>query len=208
VNPVLTAVLAVVGVAVLALFMRGGSRDGDSPRATEPREGDAPEREDAGLDESGEAGDDDLESVDVVAVTSDGCALVPDTHAVRLVPPHEDGEAWKAGEAARERRGQLAIAMSWHAAEFTGARVVRGDADEAPWRLEALGLEGEYTTLLFETRDGADAALRLFESRGVIRLGEDEDGRAMPPSPEQFTEARRIALETEAALDADDEPGR
>ena len=95
--------------------------------------------------------------------------------------------------------------MSWHDGDFTGARVVHGAADEGPWRFEALGRDGEYTAFVFETREGADAALGVFESRGVIRLGRDEDGNPVPPSAEQFEEARRIFLETEAALELDDD---
>jgi len=144
----------------------------------------------------------------VVAVTSDGYALLPDTHAVRLVPPDDDGEAWKAGEKGRNRRGELALAMSWHSGDFTGARVVRGAADEGPWRMEAMGREGEYTAFVFETREGADAALALFQSRGVVRLRGDEDGNEAPPSAEQFEEARRVFMETEAGLDAPDEEER
>ena len=58
---------------------------------------------------------------------------------------------------------------------------------------------------MFETREGADAARELFERIRVVRLGEDEDGRPMPPSPEQFAEARRVYQETEAALDLPDD---
>src|SRR5438874_2159145 len=53
--------------------------------------------------------------------------------------------------------------------------------------------------------EGADAARELFERIRVVRLGEDEDGRPMPPSPEQFAEARRVYQETEAALDLPDD---
>jgi len=126
------------------------------------------------------------------------------------VPPEEEGEAWKAGSAARNRRGDAAIGMSWHAGDFTGARVVQGGGD-TPWRLEALGRDGEYTLFSFETRDAAQGALGLFESRGIIRLGTDEDGREMTPSAEHFAEARRIFEETENELamapDPEDEPG-
>lgn len=172
----------------------GGSPVAATPRPTEPEPEPEPDEDDA---ESGEAGE-------VIAVTSDGYALLPDAHAVRMMPPDEAGDAWKAGDTARNRRGELALAMSFHAGEFTGARIVRGEADEAPWRLEALGREGEYAAFLFETREAADAALGLFESRRVVRLGVDEDGRPAPPSAEQFAEARRVFLETEAALELED----
>jgi hypothetical protein len=125
---------------------------------------------------------------------------------VRLVPPHEEGDAWKAGRTGRNRRGEMALAMTWHNGDFTGARVVQGAADEGPWRFEALGRDGEYAAFVFETREGADAALSVFQSRGIVRCGQDEDGNPAPPSAEQFEEARRIYMETEAALESSDDP--
>jgi hypothetical protein len=204
VSPVLTAVLAVGAVVVIALLARAGSHGDETPRPMSdapPVDEDAPADRDADDDE-----DDEWENVDVVAVTSDGYALVPDTHVVRMVPPHEEGDAWKAGAKGRNRRGEMALGMTWHNGDFTGMRVVQGAADEGPWRLEAMGRDGEYSAFVFETRDGADAALNLFESRGVVRHGRDEDGDPAPPSAEQFEEARRIYLETEASLEIDDDP--
>jgi len=193
-------------VLVIALLARSMAtrNEGVTPAPPEPLPGrdDEPQAEPSDGDE--DAAGDEQDGDEVVAVTSDGAALVPDAHAVRMVPPHEEGEAWKAGDSSRNRRGEQALAMSWHAGEFTGLRIVRGEADEAPWRLEALGRDGEYTVLLFETREGADAAVALFESRRIVRLGIDDEGRPMPPSAEQFAEARRIFFETEAALDAPD----
>lgn len=199
---VVGGVVAVAVVVLVAMLARRGG--GEAPEGTVRTDAPAqpePEDDDAG----GVEEDDDEESVEVVAVTSDGYALVPDTHAVRFMPPQEEGEAWKAGTTGHSPRGQRALDMSWHAGDFTGGRVVRGAADEGPWRFEALGRDGEYAAFVFETREGADAALGLFESRGVIRLGHDDDGHPSPPSPEQFEEARRIYMETEAALDHDDE---
>jgi hypothetical protein len=207
VSPVLTGVLAIGAVVVLALLARANSKSEEIPRPvndTLPAPDDSP----LGGDDPDDDDDDEWESVDVVAVTSDGYALVPDAHAVRLVPPHEEGEAWKAGEKGRNRRGEQALTMSWHNGDFTGARVVRGAADEGPWRFEAMGRDGEYTAFVFETHEGADAALAAFVSRGVVRHGRDEDGNPVPPSAEQFEEARRIYLETEAALGMDDEEER
>ena len=203
-SPVLTGVLAIGAVVVLALLARASSRSEEIVRPVNDSITPGDESEPGDEDADG----DEWESVEVVAVTSDGYALVPDAHAVRLVPPHEEGEAWKAGEKGRNRRGELALGMSWHNGDFTGARVVQGAADEGPWRFEAMGRDGEYTAFVFETREGADAALAVFESRGVVRHGRDEDGNPAPPSAEQFEEARRIYLETEAALDMDDEEGR
>jgi hypothetical protein len=206
VSPVLTAVLAVGAVIVVALLARASSRDEQTPRPVNDALPQDPDVRDVGDD--GADDEDDWESLDVVAVTSDGFAIVPDAHAVRLVPPHEEGEAWKAGEKGRNRRGELALAMSWHNGDFTGARVVHGAADEGPWRFEAMGRDGEYTAFVFETREGADAALKVFESRGVVRSGRDEDGNPAPASAEQFEEARRVYLETEAALEMNDDEER
>lgn len=189
-------------VLVIALIARaaGGKSDGVQPMGDASRDPLPPI--DAGEDDDrGEPDDDEFEAAEVVAVTSDGFALVPDAFAVRLVPPHDEGEAWKSGSTVRNRRGERALEMSWHAGDFTGARVVRGAADEGPWRFEAMGRDGEYTAFVFETKEGADAALELFRSRKVVSHFRDEDGREIPPSAEQFDEARRVYLETEAALE-------
>jgi hypothetical protein len=200
---VLWGLAAVAAVVVVGLLMRRGS--GSSEATALPAGHDAADVDPDAAASDGADDDDELEEVEVVAVTSEGDAVVPDTHAVRLVPPPEAGEAWKAGTTSQSPRGQRAIERSWHAGDFTGARVVRGEADEGPWRMDALGRDGEYTALVFETREGADAALKLFQSRRVIRLGRDEDGHEVPPSAEQFEEARRIYLETEAALEFDED---
>ena len=203
----LLATGAVVLIVAAAFIMRGGSKDedgaeGGTREGGEDRvsEGAVPEPEELDTEP-----DDEWDEDEVVAVTSDGYGFLPDRHAVRLVPPHEEGEAWKAGESAHNQRGAAAIAASWQAGDFTGARVVRGGGDE-PWRFEALGRDGEYTVFGFENHEGAEAALKLFESRGVIRVGQDEDGNPAPPSAEQFAEARRIFEETEQALASEREP--
>ena len=207
----LVAVGAVVLVALIARGMQKKSEPGATPAASAPAERWASDHNLATATATAEADEEDDEAEDdeghIIAVTTHGEALVPHLHAVRLVPPEEQGEAWKVGAGIRSSnlRGEQALSMSWHPGDFTGARVVRGGAEEGAWRLEALGREGEYTTFSFETRDGADAARELFERLGVVRLGEDEEGRRMPPSAEQFEEARRIYLETEAALDLPDE---
>jgi hypothetical protein len=197
-------VLGVAAVLAVGLMMRGKQRDDEDSPASKPEdsvsEGASPEPEDYGAESGDDWGEDEWDEDEVVAVTSDGYAFLPDRHAVRLLPPDEEGEAWKAGQrTASHARGQKALDMSWHAGDFTGARVKRGGGEE-PWRLEALGRDGEYAVFGFETEEAARAALQLFESRGVVRLGEDEDGNPVPPSPEQFDEARRIYEETEQAL--------
>lgn len=214
----LTGGLIAVGVVVvLGLLMRRGNKP-DSPKASRGREdafseGAVPPREQA-LGESGLTPEDeamldelgaDFHDDEIAAVTSDNFALVPDRHAVRLIPPDESGESWKTGHAATNARGAHAIAMSWHAGDLTGGRVVRGAADEGPWRFEGLGRDGEYTAFIFETEEGAHAALAVFESRRIIALVENDDGERMAPNADQFEAARRVFLETEAALEMGDD---
>lgn len=213
-SPSLTSgLIAVAIVLVVGALMRRGSSSSDAPMA--PRR--SPEEGEGGVAtmepssaEVLEDEDDDEDDPHVAAVTSDGEAFVSYQHAVIMIPPEESGEQWKVGAGLKsvDTRGALALGMSWQAGEMTGMRVVRGGADEGPWRLEGLGRDGEYTTFSFETRDGAEAAKKLFETMGVVKLGEDEDGNRVPPSAEQFEEARRIYLETSAALGFEDEDPR
>jgi hypothetical protein len=128
----------------------------------------------------------------VVAVTSDGRAFVPDHHVVRVLPPAEEGEEWKVGARLKAALETVAIGAGWSPGDFRGARVVRGEYEEGPWLLEALGRDGEYITFsVRELQDAANAAKDLFERLDIVELGEDEDGRPMPPSPS--TSPRRAA---------------
>lgn len=199
---------AIAAVIVVALLMRRGkSEESFTQKPSYPETPPSKQtRDDEEQDGDALEGDDEDEGDEghVIAVTSDGEALVPVRHTVCLVPPEDQGEEWKvgAGMKAANRRGELALSMSWQAGEFTGVRVTQGGGEyEGPWRIEALGREGEYQTFSFETRESAEAAKQLFERMHIVQLGEDEDGHPMPPSAEQFVEARRIYLETEAALE-------
>ena len=197
-------VIAVGAVIVVALALRamGGGEKSVGSVPSMPPAPPAPEPEPvevSGEDENGE--DDRL----VVAVTSDGRAFVPDHHVVRVLPPAEEGEEWKVGSRLKAALETVAIGAGWSPGDFRGARVVRGEFEEGPWLLEALGRDGEYITFPFETADAANAAKGLFERLDIVELGEDEDGRPMPPSAEHFAEARRIYLETAAQLDLPDE---
>src|SRR5262245_46347525 len=200
------------------MILRATSGKEDPSLVRDPEPGPPPLTPDSGgdggvavadRDDEGEGDDDDSEG-QVVAVTSDGSGFVPYLHSVLLVPPDQPGEEWKvgAGITSKSLRAESGLRSSWSAGDFTGARVVRGAADEGPWLLEALGREGEYTAFGFETREGADAARTLFESLHIVRVKEDDDGRPAPPSAEQFAEAKRIFLETEAALDLPDDDER
>ena len=202
----LVAVAAVVVVALAMRAMGGGEKAiGSAPTLPPPPE---PEREPEPEPEPLQDFDDQPGRRNdrlVVAVTSDGRAIVPDHHVVRVLAAPESGEEWKVGARLRAALETVAIGAGWSPGDLRGARVVRGDFDEGPWVLETLGRDGEYITFAFETADAANAAKELFEHLGVVELGEDEDGRPMPPSAEQFAEARRIYLETAAQLELPDE---
>jgi len=202
----LVAVAAVIVVALLMRAMGGGEKAvGSGPTLPPPPEpGPEPEPEpeiEDDVDDAPGRGNDRL----VVAVTSDGRAIVPDHHVVRVLAAPEGGEEWKPGARLKAALETVAIGAGWSPGDLRGARVVRGDFDEGPWVLETLGRDGEYITFAFETQDAANAAKELFESLDIVELGEDEDGRPMPPSAEQFAEARRIYLETAAQLELPDE---
>jgi len=204
----LVAVAAVIVVALAMRAMGGGEKTEGGvpvmPPAPDPGAGRPPEpgpSADEPANEDGDGEDDRL----VIAVTSDGRAIVPDHHVVRVLPPPEEGEEWKVGSRLKAALETVAIGAGWSPGDLRGARVVRGDFDEGPWLLESLGRDGEYITFPFESSEAANAAKQLFERLDIVELGEDEDGRPMPPSAEQFAEARRIYLETAAQLELPDE---
>jgi len=199
----LVAVAAVIVVALALRAMGGQKSEGVTPSMPPAPPAPEPERarSEPDDDEDGEGEDDRLG----VAVTSDGRAFVPDHHVVRVLPPAEEGEEWKVGARLKAALETVAIGAGWSPGDFRGARVVRGEYDEGPWLLEALGRDGEYITFNFESSEAANAAKDLFERLDIVELGEDEDGRPMPPSAEHFAEARRIYLETAAQLELPDE---
>ena len=197
----LVAVAVVIVVGLVMRSMSGGDKAGGvTPSMPPAPPAPEPERDDRGDGES-DGEDDRL----VVAVTSDGRAIVPDHHVVRVLPPTEECEEWKVGARLQVALETVAIGAGWSPGDFRGARVVRGEYEEGPWLVEALGRDGEYITFPFESADAANAAKDLFERLDIVELGEDEDGRPMPPSAEHFAEARRIYLETAAQLELPDE---
>jgi hypothetical protein len=207
-SPSLLGGLVAVGVVVVIAMIMRNSQSPDSaapamPRAPEPGYGREPDLDEADDDEDG---DDAGDEGHVVAVTTEGHALIPDKRVVRLMRPEESGEEWKVGAGIKSStlRAERALGMTWSAGDLCGVRVVKGGAEEGAWVLETLGRDGEFVPFDFETRDAADAAKRLFEGQGIVRLGEDEDGNPMPPSAEQFDEARRMYHETVAELGMDD----
>ena len=215
-SPAETTILMVVGVAVLALLLRWFSRDERSADKAEPKDQvEALLAEVSGEEHAGMEG--------VVAITSDGWAFVPDGGEVQLIPPegHEDdiptrsidapgsGPDFLSGRSGPVSPRTRRPVASWKVGEhidhgdLVGVRVKRGAPDFDPWRLEALGRDGDYRAWFFETEEGARAAMELLER--VVRPPRDEDGEPYPPGPEDFEAARKRDEETEQALEHDDD---
>lgn len=217
----LIALLAVVAVAVLGLLMRRG---GDSTTRTMPPQPDAtgddtPDQ----LDEDAAAAEAKL-SESNVPLSMDGMAFMPQAHGVILLPLLKSEEApdWveRAMDASAVPYSQL---NHWYGqgtrahgsgtplgvGDLTAARVVRGDSED-PWRLETLGRDGDFGLHAFATRESADTALQMLLDTGVVRAAVDEHGDHVPPSSEDFEEARRRYEQTlsELAMEGDDEPPR
>ena len=200
-----------VGLVALVAALGWILRRGTVSETTHPV---SPSRDDEA--DKGDAGE---ESEIELAITSDGVVFMPDGYAVRVIPLHpqeiethqEDIEAGvfltsardKAALAARQGKPGSALSVG----DFTAARIKRGAADVVPWVLETLGRDGEYIPFPFETEDGARAALALIEAQKIVRRPLDEEGRPIPPSSEDFEEARRRYDESWRALALEQEPG-
>jgi len=207
----LFAIALVAAVAAIAWFLRRTSVEGAA--------GDGLASSGAPSQDSSETEEEEEGPIEELAITSDGVIFIPDGYAVRVIPldPHEvethqeDIEAGVFALSPRERlqlaaqRGKPGQALS--VGDFTAGRIRRGAADVVPWLLETLGRDGEYLPFMFETEDGARAALALLEGRKIVRRPLDEDGRPIPPSPEDFEEARRRYDESLQALAMEREPG-
>lgn len=216
-SPSLVVLLAVTVVAAILIFMNGprpANREpaGEAAEAPEPLED----------DEIGESPDDSDSGEPVVEtrapVTSDGVVLIRGAHEVRLLhlAPGEEVPEWLgSGIAAgsvpypvlHRHAGHAAQGgTSLRAGDLTGARLRRESG--GPWRLETLGRDGDFGLFAFETEAGARDALALLEA-AIVRRPAGEDGEPVPPSAEDFEEARRRYEETERhlALSGDeDEP--
>jgi len=216
------AIAIIVAVAVIALLLRGmggGVATVHMPERSEPER------------HSDEDEDDDVDPDAVVPITTEGVAFIHDTHGLRLLrllepeasPPNWVQAAMDASSipysalnrfyypAASGGPGDRKPGTPLEVGDFTAARIVPGVAGEYAWRLETLGRDGDFGFFPFATRSGAESALELLEHYGIIRRPTDEQGDPIPPSLEDFEEARRRYEETEAALaiDADDrEPPR
>jgi hypothetical protein len=182
-----TAIIAVAVVALLGLLLRRASV------STTPGAGSPPPQ--AGPDDDEAAVDDLIESLEgiPVAVTSDGWAFMPlpDRDRVRLIPPLTPREM--------EQVVPRAAADQLARGELIAARLKRGAPDHDPWRLEALGRDGEYRAWRFETEDAGRAALALV-SRSIVVAPRDPDGAEIALGDADFVEARRREEEIEAEL--------
>ena len=190
----LWVLLAVAAVALIALALRRASGGAETvPGTTTP----PPPPPIPGFDDED---DDTLETEDAAAVTVDGIAFIGEEHGVSLVPTPDP--------LAPAPASRPIVPMEFlRAGDFSAARVVRGAPGVDPWRLELLGPEGEYVSFGFDIEEGARAALDLLETRAVMRYVEDEGGRPLLPSTEQFEEARRRRDETERLLALGDMEG-
>jgi hypothetical protein len=213
-------VIAVVVVAAIAMFMR--RRAGDESDAGAPTTGIEPMESVSGAPEPSPGSwldDDDTDETVMAAITSDGWTFMPDEDEVQIVPlaAGEGGEETDPTDAMNAsalfphpRHRRLPITKPGEhldAGDFVGARVVRGSPGADPWRLEALGHDGEYRSWAFETEEAARAALDLLVTR-IVRVPVDDDGTPHPPGEAEYAAA--VAL-TEAgvadlAMDTGDEP--
>ncbi len=218
-SPAETTVVMVIVVGVVAMLVKWFTRDEHATAA-------AIDPVDALLAEV--SGADPETAGEIVAITSDGWAFVPDGHAVQLIPPDS-------GEEELHVRSEFAGGRSSHGpaeiqlmggspvhprtqrsagsykpgerinvGDLIGARVKRGAPDHDPWRLEAVGRDNDYRAWFFETEEAARAALALLDRR-VVRPARDEDGEPRILAPADFDAARELDEETERALDAGEE---
>jgi hypothetical protein len=116
---------------------------------------------------------------------------VADRDRVRLIPPLTPREM--------EQIVPRAQADQLVRGDLIAGRVKRGAPDHDPWRLEALGRDGEYRAWRFETEDAARAALALV-SRSIVVAPRDEDGAEVAMGDADFVEARQREEEIEREL--------
>jgi len=226
------AIGIVVAVGLIALIMRvfGGGRPAE-PGARHPDAAPDPGAESTSwsagvgqeLDELG------AESGEVVAITSDGVAFVPDGDQIHLVPPGSPEEVFPVRaattttlEPSTDPDSQVLLGRGapinprtgrrlpgWEPGQrlepgdLIAVRIVRGAPDHDPWRLEALGRDHDYQAWAFETEESAQAAHDLLQ-RHIVRPPRDEDGEVRASGSADFAEAIRREEETAAELAAAD----
>ena len=168
--------------------------------------------------------EDDLDPDAVIALTSEGIAFIPAAHGVHLVPPGDTRDACAPGDLGTSRDevtlaargaqfvnpktgGVLASCRPKEtiaAGDLVGLRVKRGAPDHDPWRLEAIGRDGEFRAWRFETREAADAAASIVEP--ILRERRDDYGDPKPVTDADFEEAIRQEAMIEAEFGRPMEP--
>jgi hypothetical protein len=206
-SPLETTLLVVGGAALLAFLMRGFGKKEEAGERT------------GGTASPAYAPDEEFEGPigEIVALTSDGLAFIPDRDLIRLVPSGEDepdvpaslgsemvpssDRPGRHGGPVHPRSGRAMARMGEQLVpgDLVAARVRRGAPDHDPWRLEALGRDREYRVWRFETEEAAHAAMALLDGR-IVRAPRDRDGELVSIGDVEFEEARRIEEETEAEL--------
>jgi hypothetical protein len=191
-DSMLTGVLVVAGVAALALVMRMGSRS-DESAGQGTLSGPAPEPEEMPEALLEPDGADEEPGGEIAAMSSDGWTFVPFGNGVRLWSPA--GEDAEPGESPKGGPGPSRPAVVLSAGDLIAARVVRGTPGEAPWVLETLGRDREFSSWTFETEEAAHAARELLE-RLVVKVPASRYGEPEPVTDAEMEEARHIAEET------------
>jgi hypothetical protein len=218
-SPAETTIVLIVAILVIGFVIKWVSRE-EKPEAPAR----APDSVDQLLAEV--SGVEPETAAEVVAITSDGWAFVPDGDEVQLIPPdtHDEdvpvrsevvtglqpqidpdiqimgGRGGPVDPRTHRPVSQWKLGQHLDAGDLIAARVKRGAPDFDPWRLEAIGRDRDYRAWFFETEEAARAALDLLQRR-VVRALKDADGDPVAVGPEDFDRARREDEETEQALD-------
>ncbi len=143
-----------------------------------------------------------VEELTLEAVSAGGEALVEGIDGVRVLPPPEPGSAWIRGATIERELGRRSRERRMRPGLYVGARVAGGAAPDEPWRVELLGSDGEWASIDLAGREDADAALALLRRCEVVQPRLDDAGNEIEVTADQFDEAHRIVLETEADLSA------
>lgn len=217
------AVIAILVVAGLAWLMRRGGAGQESPGTALPPTLDPPDE----VEDAEDADESEGDPHEVMAITSDGWAFVPDRGGVQVIPPAEHEDAWVQPPDPSQPVGGSGRGGSWEAphhpasrrhfretkpgehlspGDALAARVKRGAPGVDPWRLEVLGRDREYRHWPFETEDAARAALDLLSKR-VVRAprAADDETEAIGEADFALARAEYEATEAELASEPEDE---
>jgi hypothetical protein len=196
--------IVVVGAAAMMLRRGGEPRD----ETVRMPAGDEPDEAPVDLARADEAGEEEEEGAEHLALTSDGHAFAPQGRGVVIAPQRHFRSSRPAGDdgsrmtpAPDESDMQPPLLLS--PGDLIAARVVRGSPDLDPWRLETLGRDRDLVVWPFETQDAAEAAHALLDRRGVVKPLVDRDGDAVGITDADFEEAQ---AELERTLDAFNAP--